>query len=91
MPPTTTFSLPIMLSMPFKLDAVSESFSTCLEKRVEACKLRHEGKKSKIQMPKHIKILLTHMRVDPTLVGPPSCEGEEACNGKRVFFFLNKT
>ena len=43
-----------MLSKPFKLDAVSESLSTCLEKRVEACKLRHEGKKSKIRMPKYI-------------------------------------
>ena len=31
--------------------------------------------------------LRPHMRVDSTLVGLPSCEGEEACNRNRVFFF----
>jgi len=44
-PISTTFhrsSLLIILSEPFKLDNMGESFSTCLQKRIEACKKGHE-------------------------------------------------
>ena len=56
-PISTTFhpsSLLIILSEPFKLDNMGESFSTCLQQRVEACKKGHEPNKTKRKMPKHI-------------------------------------
>ena len=48
-PISTTFhpsSLLIILSEPFKLDNMGESFFTCLQKRIEACKKGHEPNKT---------------------------------------------